>query len=110
MIVRDQKDEAAMAKVNPSLEITLDGGASECHVQFGGDVVEKTRSALWTLEPLLMNERNITFDVSQIRSVDVAGLEAALNLMQFVHSSGVNFRIDAGPSPNSDAVDTNKPV
>jgi len=87
---------------NPSLEITLDGGAAGCHVKFGGDVVEQTRTALWTIEPLLMNETSVTFDVSQIRSVDVAGLEAALNLMQFVHSSGVNFTIGAEPGACSD--------
>jgi len=97
-----------MFGVKPSLEITLDGGAAGCLVKFGGDVVEQTRTALWTLEPLLMNETSITFDVSKIRSVDVAGLEAALNLMQFVHSSGVNFTIDAVPRASSDTLEMKK--
>ncbi len=73
---------------DPRLDIELLGDVSGSQVRMTGDVVAQTSTALWGIEPILMNEARVTFDLSAVTSIDGAGLEAVLSLMDSVRSFG----------------------
>jgi ABC-type transporter Mla MlaB component len=73
---------------DPKLDIELVGGVRGSHVRMSGDIVSGTRTAIWGIESLLMNEARVTFDLSDVTSMDGVGLEALLSLMDSVRVHG----------------------
>jgi ABC-type transporter Mla MlaB component len=80
--------EESVDKATPLLEIELMEIANGCLARLSGDLVAETRAGLWTIEPMLANEARVSLDVSGVTSIDGSGLEAALRLMNAVHTSG----------------------
>jgi ABC-type transporter Mla MlaB component len=72
----------------PFLEIELVEISNGCLARFSGDLVAETRAGLWSIEPMLANEVRVALDVSGVTSIDGSGLEAALRLMNAVHTFG----------------------
>ena len=80
----------------PSLDVELVCGVSGSQVCVRGDIVEQTRIALWGVESLLLNEPRVIFDFSAVTSIDGAGLEAVLALMDSVRAHGGSLEIGCG--------------
>jgi ABC-type transporter Mla MlaB component len=73
---------------SPRLHIELVCLMSGSHVRMCGEVVVETVTVLWGIESLLLNETRVTFDFSAVTSIDSAGLEAVLDVMNSVRASG----------------------
>jgi ABC-type transporter Mla MlaB component len=80
--------EEAADNERPFLEIELVEISKGCLARFSGDLVAETRAGLWSIEPMLVNEVRVALDVSGVTSIDGSGLEAALRLINTVHTFG----------------------
>ncbi len=72
----------------PLLEVELAESPGGYLARFRGDPVAETMAVLWGIEPMLLNETRVSFDVSGVTSVDQAGLKAALKLVGALHTFG----------------------
>jgi len=72
----------------PLLEIELVEISNGCLARFSGDIVAGTRAGLWSIEPMLAIEVRVALDFSGVTSIDGSGLEAALRLINAIHTSG----------------------
>lgn len=72
----------------PRLEVELAESPGGYLARFRGDLVADTMAVLWGIEPILLNETRVSFDVSGVTSVDQAGLKAALKLVEALHTCG----------------------
>jgi ABC-type transporter Mla MlaB component len=93
MLKGDATSECAMRPEtqfggNPQLDIEFVCLLTGTYVRMRGEVVVQTRTALWGAESLLVNEARVTFDFSAVTSIDSAGLETVLSLMDGVRSHG----------------------
>jgi ABC-type transporter Mla MlaB component len=75
------------AQQAPLLEIELDQSAQGCITRFIGDLTAETLPALWSLEPILMNESRVSLGLSRITTIDSAGLEATLILISAINAT-----------------------
>jgi hypothetical protein len=75
----------------PLLEVELAESPSGFLARFRGDLVAETIGVLIGIEPILLNETRVSFDLSEIRSVDQAGLKAALKLVASLHALGARL-------------------
>jgi len=80
---------------SPLLEIELAESPAGYVAQFRGDLVAETTGALWGIERLLLNEPRVSLDLSGVRSVDRAGLKAALRFVEALHAFGGRLTIGA---------------
>jgi hypothetical protein len=80
--------EEAADNERPFLEIELVEISKGCLARFSGDLVAETRTGLWSIEPTLANEVRVALDVSRVTSIYGSGLEAALRLINTVHTFG----------------------
>jgi ABC-type transporter Mla MlaB component len=92
--------EATAARGFAMLEIELVPQSTGCTARFFGDLVAGTCTALWGAESVLLHESHVTMDLSGITSMDSAGLEAALSLMDAVRHRGGMIKV--GQSHESD--------
>jgi hypothetical protein len=67
--------------------------------RFVGEIIAETTGALRSIEPMLINEARVIFDFCGVTSVDGAGLQAAVKLMDAVYTFGGRLRVgdDDGP-------------
>jgi hypothetical protein len=72
----------------PLFEVELAESPSGYLARFRGDLVAETLGVLWGIEPILLNEPRVSLDLSGVTSVDRAGLEAALKLVEALHTFG----------------------
>lgn len=79
----------------PLLQVELAESPRGYCARFTGDLVGETTGVLWGIEPLLLYENLVSLDLSGVRSVDQAGLKAALNLVEAVHAYGGRLTIGA---------------
>jgi ABC-type transporter Mla MlaB component len=75
-------------RATPDLEIVLDEGPEGCVARIRGELLRETCGGLWGVESILVNEAAIALDLSGLRAIDRAGLEALLMLMNAVQASG----------------------
>jgi anti-anti-sigma factor len=73
---------------SPKLHIELVCLMNGSLVRMNGELVVQTLTALWGVESLLVNEARVTFDLLGVTSIDSAGLEAVLGLMDSVRGRG----------------------
>jgi hypothetical protein len=57
-------------------------------VRLRGDLVCQTAGVLWGIETVLPNGARVALDFLDVRSVDQAGMTAALSLVEAVHAFG----------------------
>jgi ABC-type transporter Mla MlaB component len=86
--------EQAADTEGPFLEIELVEISKGCLARLSGDLVGETRAGLWSIEPMLANEVRVALDVSGVTSIDGSGLEAALRLINTVHTFGGTVTFD----------------
>jgi ABC-type transporter Mla MlaB component len=91
---------SSAARGSAMLEIELVPQSTGCTARFFGDLVAGTCTALWGAESVLLHESHVTMDLSGITSMDSAGLEAALSLMDAVRHRGGMVKV--GRSHGSD--------
>jgi ABC-type transporter Mla MlaB component len=70
------------------LEVQLYSGPDRCVVQFFGDLVDQTRMVVREIGEIVRNDARVVLDLSGVTSFDNLGLEAALELVDTVRSSG----------------------
>jgi len=78
---------------SPFLEIELIVRPYGCVARLTGDLIGETMAGLWGIESILINEVETAFDFSAVRTIDGAGLEAVLQLMNVVRSMGRRLSI-----------------
>jgi anti-anti-sigma factor len=73
----------------PLLQIELlEDTSGGCVARMSGDLVGETAAALWSIEPMMANEARVVLDLSGVVSIDSAGLEATVRLMDAVREFG----------------------
>jgi ABC-type transporter Mla MlaB component len=85
--------EAAYGGDVPLLQIELLESPSGCLARLSGDLVGETTAGLWSIEPMLTNEARVVLDLSGITTIDSAGLEATLRLMDAIRNFGGRLTI-----------------
>ena len=83
-------------RARPYLEVELEDGPKECLVHLRGDLLAETSGGLWSVESILVNEAAVVIDLSGVTSVDGAGLESVLILMNAVQASGRSLSFGKG--------------
>jgi ABC-type transporter Mla MlaB component len=81
--------EEARATAPPLLEIELlEHPTGGCVARMSGNLVGGTAAALWSIEPMMANEVQVVLDLSGIVTIDSAGLEATVRLMDAIRGFG----------------------
>jgi anti-anti-sigma regulatory factor len=75
------------------LQIEMAESPQGCEVRLAGDLLGETTLGLLGVEPMLANEASVLLDVSGVTSVDGAGLEGLLRLVEAVHRGGGRLAI-----------------
>jgi ABC-type transporter Mla MlaB component len=78
----------------PLLEIELlEDASGGCLARMSGHLVGETASALWSIEPMMANEARVVLDLSGVTTIDSAGLEATVRLMDAIRAFGGSLTI-----------------
>ena len=73
----------------PLLRIELlEDTSGGCVARMSGDLVGETAAALGSIEPMMANEARVVLDLTGVVSIDSAGLEATVRLMDAVREFG----------------------
>jgi ABC-type transporter Mla MlaB component len=64
-----------------------------------GHLVKDTMAALWSVESMVVNESRVVIDLSGVVTIDSAGLEATVRLMDAIRSFGGRLTIGCEESP-----------
>src|ERR1700722_19909662 len=80
-------------QTTPLLQIGLRENAYGCVVQLTGDLIGDTSAGLFSIEPMLANEARVALDLSGVTSIDGAGLEATVRLIDAIHTFGGRLTI-----------------
>ena len=78
----------------PFLEIELVEISKGCLARLSGDLVGETRAGLWSIEPMLAERSPCRHRCVGMTSIDGSGLEAALRLINTVHTFGGTVTFD----------------
>jgi|HubBroStandDraft_5_1064220.scaffolds.fasta_scaffold239779_3 ABC-type transporter Mla MlaB component len=82
------------ARELPCLQIELvEDTSGGCLARMSGHLVGETAGALWSIEPMMANETRVVLDLSGVVTIDGAGLEATIRLMDAIRSFGGSLTI-----------------
>lgn len=95
----------ARSKDAPLLEIELlEDTSGGCLARMSGHLVGETASALWSIEPMMANEARVVLDLSGVTTIDSAGLEATVRLMDAIRAFGGSLTIGSERIPGGGRV------
>jgi ABC-type transporter Mla MlaB component len=86
--------EAKSKRPPPFLQIELlEGTCGGCLARMSGHLIGDTAAALWSIEPMMANEARVVLDLSGVVTIDSAGLEATVKLMDAIRAFGGTLTI-----------------
>lgn len=87
-------DAEGKSKESPFLQIELlEGISGGCLARMSGHLIGDTAAALWSIEPMMANEARVVLDLSGVITIDSAGLEATVKLMDAIRAFGGTLTI-----------------
>jgi ABC-type transporter Mla MlaB component len=82
------------SKESPVLQVELmEDTSGGCLARMSGHLVGETVAALWSIEPMMANEARVVLDLSGVVTIDSAGLEATVRLMDAIRAFGGRLTI-----------------